>query len=62
MKRDFLPFFVFLVLFCCAAAIIFFASPKIQAAFHRVPNEPVKDSPAFFKEFKELLPDFGDFQ
>ena len=59
MKRDFLPFFIFLVLFFCAVGIIL-SSPKIQAAFRHLPSEPVKTAPAFFKDFKDLLPDFND--
>ena len=54
MKRNFLAIFLFAVLFSCATAIIFFTADyeKNQT------RERVRTTPAFVKQFKDLLPRF----
>lgn len=54
MKRNFLAIFLFVVLFSCATAIIFFT-----ADYEKKQNaERIKTTPTFVKQFKDLLPNF----
>ena len=53
MKRNFLALFLFIVLFSCATAIIFFTVDyKKQQS-----TERIKTTPTFVKQFKDLFPD-----
>lgn len=54
MKRNFLAIFLFVVLFSCATAIIFFTADYEK----KQSDGRIKTTPTFVKQFKDFLPKF----